>query len=497
MDNNRSGAPKFTCYFCNKTIENETEMGHTAVCGNVLVPCPHKCGSYIPRIDLNKHRRECLNRITRSMPRLPSLDEDTPSRTKLVPGNTTSLDRNTNGYPQKTHDTRINDEVHRLSKKFAELEKRYFLIQQKPPTPTVLPNYETLKNNQLQHGLEIEKMKYQAKATLDWKKAIEAQLYNLKQSIAIFQNSKKDTDIHWMNLQDRLMALDKIQMDLNYLRDSFFKEQNYNRQADANFQQDLSIFRNTFNQENATAAAVFNDHKVALDRLRQDIEDIRRLYEEQKSKFTNIVFDLRAASRIASEAAERIEIQERDFAEMKRDINQMKLDLEILEGLTSSSDNGSSCGRLIWRVTEVEAKLQRAKDFDSVLKSPIFYTHEYGYKIRILLYLNGLKKWRDRYALMCIHVLKGEYDMLLKWPCHIEGTITLRDLENPEKPKPFSKFITAKWQCGDEENEEPQESSSTFIFVPHSTLFKSTFVKEDSLFIEVKIQQNAKLETSL
>lgn len=49
------------------------------------------------------------------------------------------------------------------------------------------------------------------------------------------------------------------------------------------------------------------------------------------------------------------------------------------------------------------------------------------------MYLNGLKKWKDRYALLCIHVLKGEYDMLLKWPCHIEGTIILRDLENVEK----------------------------------------------------------------
>ncbi|KAJ8985395.1 hypothetical protein NQ317_007553 [Molorchus minor] len=113
------------------------------------------------------------------------------------------------------------------------------------------------------------------------------------------------------------------------------------------------------------------------------------------------------------------------------------------------------------------------------------------------MYMNGLKKWKDRYALLCIHVLKGDYDMLLKWPCHIEGTITLRDLEDPEKAKPFSKYITAKVQCGDEEGEEPQESSSTFIFIPHSTLFKPNYVKEDTLFIEVKIQKNTKLETSL
>lgn len=65
------------------------------------------------------------------------------------------------------------------------------------------------------------------------------------------------------------------------------------------------------------------------------------------------------------------------------------------------------------------------------------------------------------------------------------------------QPRPFSKYITAKRQEGDEENEEPQESSSTFIFIPHSTLLKPNFVKEDTLFIEIKILQNTKQETSL
>lgn len=46
------------------------------------------------------------------------------------------------------------------------------------------------------------------------------------------------------------------------------------------------------------------------------------------------------------------------------------------------------------------------------------------------MYINGMKKWKDRYCLLCIHVLKGEYDMLLKWPCNIEGSVTLRNVES-------------------------------------------------------------------
>lgn len=52
---------------------------------------------------------------------------------------------------------------------------------------------------------------------------------------------------------------------------------------------------------------------------------------------------------------------------------------------------------------------------------------------QIILYLNGMKKWKGRYALLSLHVMKGEYDLMLKWPCHIEGNVTLRDLENSDE----------------------------------------------------------------
>lgn len=43
-----------------------------------------------------------------------------------------------------------------------------------------------------------------------------------------------------------------------------------------------------------------------------------------------------------------------------------------------------------------------------------------------------MKKWKDRYCLLSIQVLKGDYDMLLKWPCTIEGTVTLRNISESD-----------------------------------------------------------------
>lgn len=218
---------------------------------------------------------------------------------------------------------------------------------------------------------------------LHWKNNFESQLDALKRSLTVAQNSKSETDSLWRNLQERVLSLEKQQVDVSYLKDAFFKEQSYSRQSNIDFEQDLSSINNHFSQEHATFATVLNDQKKSIDDLKTQINEIRQMYEDQKNKFTNIVFDLRATSQIASEAAEKIEIQERDFAEVKKDVNQMKLDLEILEELTSASDPNIKPGRLIWKIADVKSKLQKAKDFDSVLKSPIFYTHEYGYKIKV------------------------------------------------------------------------------------------------------------------
>lgn len=60
------------------------------------------------------------------------------------------------------------------------------------------------------------------------------------------------------------------------------------------------------------------------------------------------------------------------------------------------------------------------------------------------MYINGLKKWKDRYCLLCIHVLKGEYDILLKWPCTIEGTVTVRNVEELDKVCSYERTDTPK-----------------------------------------------------
>ncbi|KAJ3658430.1 hypothetical protein Zmor_010167 [Zophobas morio] len=467
----------FTCYFCHKKIENDTEMGHTSVCGNVLIPCPNKCGSYIPRMEMPNHKKECLNRPGRSMTRLTTTTDTIETYDDAL--NTASLDRRFNN-------TSTRDVLERLQRDFQKLSTR-------------LANYElsSSSNSSIdsRNNQDLDRIKYQNQMLLEWKKAVDYKLETLQQAMTSLDKARSESEYHWLSLQQKLSLLDKFRMDLDIAMDTFLKEQNYNRQANLEFAKNLDEFKDLFDQENASVNALWNEQKDIIDDIRKDVDGLKQVMDEQKAKNVSVIFDIKTISQIASETAEKLEIQDREFAKFRQQFDQLKLDLEILENLASADARTSTPGHLVWRITDFEAKMSKSKSSNSVLKSPIFYTHDFGYKVRILAYLNGLKKWKDRYALVSIHVLKGDFDALLKWPCHIEGTVSLRDQENSENPKNFAKHIVAKRQTGDEENEEPQESSFSYIFIPHGTLTKSQYLKNNEVFLEIRIEQNRRLLT--
>lgn len=287
-----------------------------------------------------------------------------------------------NGYTQSLPNH--HNEIKKLSQKIASLEQKLLYNNQSIQNTLQKQNHDSTKNVYVrQQGLEIEKLKYQNKAIFEWKKNFETHFDGIKQSVAASQKTKRDMELRCMNLQEKLALLEKLHYDFNYLKEVVFKDQSDKILAHSALEQDIRSFKNHYAQEAASFASVLNDHTYTIDAIKSDIETIGKSNEETKNKITNMVFDLKAAGQIASEASERAEILERDFSEIKREINQIKLDLEILEGLVSFNDVNVKPGRFLWKVTDVAAKMEKAKNFGTVVKSQVFFTHEYGYKIRV------------------------------------------------------------------------------------------------------------------
>ncbi|XP_060530907.1 TNF receptor-associated factor 3 isoform X2 [Cylas formicarius] len=471
-----TGQPKskFVCYFCQRTIENETEVGHASVCSNVLVPCPRKCGSYVSRANLPKHQYECVNQKTATPKTSPSNHRGYPAKHS----ETNSLDRT--AVMTKTV---FQEELARLSKRVQDLETRrqQSSIRSSQQFTTLAGHLDTLKTVLTQHTSAIEKINHFHGFHDDWRRNLENRLEKLASTALDLEQLRGEID-------SKLPQLQNLNDAFHHFKEATLSDRGRSQSVAMDFARNIEDLRGLIERQASDVSALWSEHLQTTSVLRGDVD-------EQRAKHTSLVFDLRSVSHIASEAAEKVELLERDFGEMKHDVEQLKVDVAVMEGLGSGADE--TWGSVLWKISDFDSKLKAAKDSGVVLKSVPFYTHRYGYRIRLLLYLNGLNKWRDRYALACIHVLKGDYDMLLPWPCSIEGSMILRDLENVSKPKSFSKYIKAKRNCGDEEAEEPQESSSTYIFIPHSVLLKGTYLKNDTVFVEVRINPFEKQETSL
>lgn len=61
---------------------------------------------------------------------------------------------------------------------------------------------------------------------------------------------------------------------------------------------------------------------------------------------------------------------------------------------------------------------------NEIWTSPPFYTHQYGYKMCLVVYTNGTNQFRGVWVAVYVSLVKGEYDDRLQWP--YRGKITLK-----------------------------------------------------------------------
>ncbi|KAH9638468.1 hypothetical protein HF086_016793 [Spodoptera exigua] len=123
--------------------------------------------------------------------------------------------------------------------------------------------------------------------------------------------------------------------------------------------------------------------------------------------------------------------------------------------------------------------------------------------------LNGIGKWKGRHITSTVRLVAGPYDALLEWPCDLNINIILRDQPNNRaqamdivkslqlKRKSSSKRHDYDDGGGDEEKTKSSETldksvtqlKRQYIFIPHTSLDKFEYVKNDVMFIEFIVNQ--------
>lgn len=149
----------------------------------------------------------------------------------------------------------------------------------------------------------------------------------------------------------------------------------------------------------------------------------------------------------------------------------------------------NTSGTLVWKITEFAAKMAEASSKEGVeLISPSWYTSQFGYKLQASLFLNGNGTGEGSHISLYIKLLPGEYDALLKWPFAHSVAFTLFD-QSEKACNIVESFVPdPTWENFQRPSKEPDTLGFGFPrFVSHETLHKRGFVKDDTLFLRIKV----------
>ncbi|XP_076344558.1 TNF receptor-associated factor 4-like isoform X5 [Tachypleus tridentatus] len=161
-----------------------------------------------------------------------------------------------------------------------------------------------------------------------------------------------------------------------------------------------------------------------------------------------------------------------------------------LENLTLNTS-----GTLIWKITDYIQNMTEAKSKkDHELCSAPFYTSQYGYKLVATLFLNGNGAGEGSHLSVYIRIVPGEYDSLLSWPFSHTVSFTLYDqTSSSENARNIVESFVPdpSWKNFQRPTKEPDSLGFGFPrFVSHEILKKNSYIKDDTIFIKVRVDSN-------
>ena len=115
-----------------------------------------------------------------------------------------------------------------------------------------------------------------------------------------------------------------------------------------------------------------------------------------------------------------------------------------------------------------------------------FYTSPLGYKLRMEVELNVIPQEYLRHLAVSIRVMKSEHDAILSWPLKKKYTFTLIDQQdNEEERNNIVQEVTSKEQ----NRPKDLENEGIGCIISHETLLTRKYIKDDTVFITVSIEQ--------
>ena len=144
-------------------------------------------------------------------------------------------------------------------------------------------------------------------------------------------------------------------------------------------------------------------------------------------------------------------------------------------------------------ITDFNRKLSEAKEKNVLgkINGDPFYTSPHGYKSKMQVQLNDTRGTHKDHMGFYICVIKSDHDAILLWPFKKKCTFTLIDQQdNEEERENIMRIMTPRGENNFERAVKKENNGRGFPrFISHATLQTRKYIKDDTVFITVSIEQ--------
>ncbi|KAH8303978.1 hypothetical protein KR044_012570 [Drosophila immigrans] len=443
---------KSSCLFCNEWFDAQTFTEHLIHCGQVLEECPNSCHVFIPRIRMRSHLKEC--------PR---------------------------NKPQQAQQPRLSVSMERLDQ---HADHRVQVLEQDITTIRSVLNEEI--RQRLHLITDVGNIRKHNQVVEDWTRDTDESINELRRQLEeegaqrVFATEQNQVDTQYccnitQSLKDQVeLKLDDMQQHINQLSG------------------DVSYHQNQLNDNIIKLEElVFENERLNRDKFAQIEQFLQEINEDVKSKLGNssefatskqatLDYEVKNVKSMVCETEERIEKLQVIVQDLDKSLHQTMQNIADIENQLAMQQRIASVqnirGHLIWRIKDYSKKLEEAKQYDTILHSAMFSNKAFGYALRLDIYLNGKGTWKGRNLIACLNVLSGEYDPLLNWPCRLQAEIIIRDQSSIAlETQDYVKTIYVRKKSDD------YIQSNQYFHIPHKVITSRNYLRNDSLFVEVRV----------
>jgi len=177
---------------------------------------------------------------------------------------------------------------------------------------------------------------------------------------------------------------------------------------------------------------------------------------------------------------------------LREENNNLKEQISMMNTSFMTREDNSKFS-YIYKVADFHKKLRTAQHDDSLVRlySEPFYTHKYGYRLKLEVNPNGCKAGKGTHVSVFLHVLRGEYDAILTWPFEWKIRFILLD-QKPNQKKNIK--MTFPRKSSDYDNFKRPTTDQNIgrglaTFVSHETLSTEHYVINGVLFIQLELEK--------